>query len=1048
MKKIFLVSIILFVLVLTACMTTGESTTKSLSALGFDTPLPDFGTDFKLEKFSTVSEKDLKKDMVISGKGAPEIYALEMNGVRTMVSTFSPGGEYILSALEDPSLFTVSPFECVRVYRGSSGIKNAVCFSADCEYLFAISDTYLFKWDTVTGKLINSSKLPQKTPPVTFSASLTLLDEGKKLLIYSGNGLYVYDIASEKYITISAPLRITSALAIPETTKYIIFERNSSSEATYSLITCRDLDNDSIIWSYKIKKFNAIDGFISADSSTIAVHSMRLQEGTADKEADRIDFINCATGNGQKVLETSEDISSIYPLFSQGMLVLADNKMKNFYFYDITEKKLVAKLDISTKLESFGNKSALYRAMLISPLIASNNEQFMPISLNYAGIIDLSTGDAISLNIKDTIIPFTSFGIGKDNQLAVSNEFETGSSAVYNQLKDLFGLAERVWDITTGDILHHEPNQNELKIAKTVWELEHEKAFTTHKDLGFYSDSSFIKPPEIRSESTGRVIHGLNSAGAGRVLSFFIGDFSPDGTLLATSPTMQALVEIWNVNTGRRIRTITPTTGVLSSLQFSMDGKYIYGANSQGIQKWRVEDGKFIGSFFATAEGGWVTTSSDGYFNANRAGAEKLRVRMGNRLYPLDSFYDQFYNPLEVAAAFSIGMPQEQAIKVSQPAKSIQDITILPPNVGLYVKQTDGSFAKALAALQNTDQSEIAIRVEAVSSNGKIGEIKVRNNGKIIDTEVRGLVRKEETDRVVQDFLIPLVEGSNRITAVALSEQLIESAPASVSVNYTSPVAVAPDMYVLAVGIDEYKNERYSLDYAVGDVEGFIGSLAPIADSLYDEMFITTLKNDQAVRTTLISELESIAAKANPEDVFVFYYAGHGIALTDIGDNINSEFYYVLHDVTQMTSPDKIREAGISGEEIRGFFQKVSAMKQLALIDACNSGAFAESFAYRGAAEEQALAKLSRATGSAIIAATRDDQFASELKALGHGAFTMAVIEALNGRAASSKNLVTASSVRLYLDDRLPEITVEYSGSEQYPISFIFGQDFPIGIIP
>jgi len=87
------------------------------------------------------------------------------------------------------------------------------------------------------------------------------------------------------------------------------------------------------------------------------------------------------------------------------------------------------------------------------------------------------------------------------------------------------------------------------------------------------------------------------------------------------------------------------------------------------------------------------------------------------------------------------------------------------------------------------------------------------------------------------------------------------------------------------------------------------------------------------------------------------------------------------------------------------------AQKQLHVLDACNAGAIDSAFLSRGAGDEIALSRLSRAVGSALIASSRADQFAQEFATLGQGALTNDIL-----------------------------------GQPQYPTGFAFGEDFPVGL--
>ncbi|MDD2331880.1 MAG: caspase, partial [Candidatus Cloacimonetes bacterium] len=74
------------------------------------------------------------------------------------------------------------------------------------------------------------------------------------------------------------------------------------------------------------------------------------------------------------------------------------------------------------------------------------------------------------------------------------------------------------------------------------------------------------------------------------------------------------------------------------------------------------------------------------------------------------------------------------------------------------------------------------------------------------------------------------------------------------------------------------------------------------------------------------------------------------------------------------------------------------------------------------------------------------DQFATEFAELGHGIFTYALLEALSGKAADATGQITNNGIKSYIDNRIPELSRIHRGSEQYPTTFSFGQDYPIGL--
>jgi uncharacterized caspase-like protein len=115
-------------------------------------------------------------------------------------------------------------------------------------------------------------------------------------------------------------------------------------------------------------------------------------------------------------------------------------------------------------------------------------------------------------------------------------------------------------------------------------------------------------------------------------------------------------------------------------------------------------------------------------------------------------------------------------------------------------------------------------------------------------------------------------------------------------------------------------------------------------------------------------------------------------------------------------------------------------------MDACKSGGALLAFAGRGLEERKALSQLARAAGVHVVAASSRDQIAAEVKTLGHGIFTYALLQGLDGAAdASPKDgVVTVRELLSFIENRLPELSEKYKSEAQYPVVDSRGMDFPI----
>ena len=110
------------------------------------------------------------------------------------------------------------------------------------------------------------------------------------------------------------------------------------------------------------------------------------------------------------------------------------------------------------------------------------------------------------------------------------------------------------------------------------------------------------------------------------------------------------------------------------------------------------------------------------------------------------------------------------------------------------------------------------------------------------------------------------------------------------------------------------------------------------------------------------------------------------------------------------------------------------------MIDACKSGKLI--LAMRSTEARKALVQLARSTGTYIISASTDQQYAAESKDLGHGVFTYTLLEGLQGKGGDKK--VTVEGLIHYVKEKLPELTEKHRGAAQYPVSWGSGMDFPL----
>jgi len=148
-----------------------------------------------------------------------------------------------------------------------------------------------------------------------------------------------------------------------------------------------------------------------------------------------------------------------------------------------------------------------------------------------------------------------------------------------------------------------------------------------------------------------------------------------------------------------------------------------------------------------------------------------------------------------------------------------------------------------------------------------------------------------------------------------------------------SPGGTGGRIFGLFVGISDYPS-------GVGDLPECANDAIKLAETLrthglLDPQRQVVLTDAQATIPNVRSALERFSGQMGPDDVFVFFYSGHGGqaqrgASSDPREVDRTDEFILLHD------------GQLLDDELGRLFQPVRAGIAVAAIDACNSGGFAK----------------------------------------------------------------------------------------------------------
>jgi hypothetical protein len=413
----------------------------------------------------------------------------------------------------------------------------------------------------------------------------------------------------------------------------------------------------------------------------------------------------------------------------------------------------------------------------------------------------------------------------------------------------------------------------------------------------------------------------------------------------------------------------------------------------------------------------WMATTPSGHFYGTSKAMNFIHYVDGNSVFTPEQFFKDFFDADLIKKAMT-GVSQKRSI-----FKTIKKAT--PPRT-------------QLVALKDAGDSTATLLLRVTHQKGYKSLELYQNNKKLaIDWESSS---KKKLNDSTDQYKIPvkLVSGHNEFSAIAILKNNVESIPNPVDVisHNTKP---GSNCYVLAIGINKYKNPKLNLNYARADASAFVDSISTNGLKLYQEIHSYELYDKRATKVNIQSCLDSIIQRASINDVVIIYFAGHG-------SMSEGNFYFIPTSATHLYDQESLQEEALSAELLQEYLTKIKALKQVILIDACQSGGSVETLAMRGASEEKAIVQLSRSTGIHIFAAAESTQFAGEFSSLGHGLFTHVLLQGLSGKADGlpKDDNITIFELKSYLDRIVPDLSQKLKKTPQYPYTFSRGQDFPI----
>jgi WD40 repeat protein len=496
--------------------------------------------------------------------------------------------------------------------------------------------------------------------------------------------------------------------------------------------------------------------------------------------------------------------------------------------------------------------------------------------------------------------------------------------------------------------------------------------------------------------------------------------FAPDGRTIISAGD-GGFLTAYDLR-GQRLGDFVGHEGDVWAVTPSPDGRLLVsGSEDQTVRLWNLKTRELIATLFTGTDGEWVMWTPQGYYTSS-PGADKIvgwQINRGLDQVPDYVGADQLryhLNRPDIVEKAIILASAEQAVREA-PGTTFKLADLLARPVPRF------KITSPLAAsVQRGGRVIVKIAIEATPDPVKA--IRVQVNGREIG-DVTPDIGSGGFGAGEQMLVVPLSRGKNEVR-ITLTNAIGEKAEV-LTLNQEGEGALDKrgTLYILAIGVkypglgNHCANGWQSCDltYSGADaralVEAIEKRLAPAHEKVIKRLLVNGAGgNDDPTAANILDAID-LLKQAKETDTVIMFIAGHGF-----NDGPNYRFL-----PTNAVLADGI----LKGATVVPWYALQEAAetakgRRILFIDTCHSGN----------AYNQRLGNAAYHANIIAYTAARFDQTASEDDKLGHGLFTYAMVEGLEGRGAiAQRREITTKSLADYVIRRVEELAKAQNASQE-----------------
>lgn len=610
-----------------------------------------------------------------------------------------------------------------------------------------------------------------------------------------------------------------------------------------------------------------------------------------------------------------------------------------------------------------------------------------------------------------------------------------------------------------------------------IWDIEKQKVIKTltghvagihgiafSPDLKYIASSGYDQTLRIWDFKSGKELHQKKD----QIITISDVKFSPNGSILASS-SWDKTINLYSTKDFSLINTLKGHVNIITSIDFNSDGSILVSAGGNGavgdadnsMIAWSIPSGQQLCKFddhddqvteiiFEEIGNRFISASNDGtlkisdvdkcenvatlisygrtdfalitpdnYYMASKEALKGISFRVEGELYPFEQFDLRLNRPDIVGERIGKTSPRLLNAYKYVYKKRLR-------KMGFKEEELGTEFHLPKVKIQNesdlpiaTNNSELTVQLKAWDDKFKLDRIKVYVN----DVPVFGTkgisLKEQKIGSILKDIKVPLIAGANKISFSVLNDKGAESLSKTVSIIRKGDSKKA-DLFIVAIGVSQYSDERFNLTYPSKDATDIINSMESSVE-LFEKVHVKRLVDSEVILENM-EDIELFLKDAKPEDVVIIFIAGHGVLDADYN------YYFGTHDM-DFNNP---AERGMSYEELDAILDKIKSFRKLLIMDTCHSGELDEEEIEEGGPEvdkvegdvdfrsagagirkkegigvensvelmQDLFSDLRKGSGATVISSAGGAEYAMESSEWKNGLFTYCFLNGLNNERA------------------------------------------------